>query len=393
MAFSVRRMLPGDIDRVASLTAATFVAEAERDFTREFLRHAYTDGRLLRTELGFVVTVSGEVVAHVQLLDFGIRIGCARLRGAGMFGALAEPNARGAGLPELVRQVLLEDAVELGFDVCIGFAKQGAIYARAGAVPVALTSSLSIDAIYVPLPRSRRLVEMQPRDEARVLDMHARGNSTRVGSIIRTAAQWPLMPRRSAMFLVADDGYVGLRVRRDSIEIREIAGFSPAFFDDAIRTLAELARARQKRYVTGPVPLDHPIVEAARPYGGEVSAIAPRNAGCMARVLAPSRTLAKLAPELETRWTSATPSELTLSVRSGGVASNVALGGAGGEGGDRRAVSVDLSESQLTSLVFGYRSAAGLFAARDDAPDAATLTTLDTLFPPRHAFIWDADRW
>ncbi len=394
----VRRMRDDDVEAVAAITAAVFAQEGEDETTMAgMLAFAYRHCPAMSPRLGMVAEVDGRVVAKWQALDLTIRIGVARLRAAGVQGVLTTPEHRLGGHALEIARRALPETIEEGFAVLLGFARRGSMYAQLGAGVVAADSSLALDAW--TLPRGPHpLRAMRASDEARLLARHDEPNARRWGSVVRTAELWPFAPRRSAIFLLGEEGYLGLRVRKNSVEIRVIGGDSPRFCEHALRAVRELAERHGRRRVEAKVPVDHPLIEAAKPYGARVSAELHQRGGTMARIADAEGLARALEPELDRRWRDAGHREL-------GIGVDVIVDGrtltlwAGRDAPRVERVSLPVDGSELAQILFGYRSVASVLAGSDQPErarllaDARAMSWLDALLPTSVAFVWDADRW
>jgi predicted N-acetyltransferase YhbS len=389
----IRTLRESDIDAVADLNARVFGKERDRDEIRAMTRAAHLRCPFVRPELCWVAEVDGRIVMQAQLLDLEIRLGGVAVRMGGLQGVVAEPEYRGRGYPLQMYAVGLPQALAHGFDLFLGFAQRGAIYQRfGGGAPVMPDCELGLDAARVPPLARDRFEPMREADLDAMLDHYARANARRTGSLVRSRELWPWLVRRPPLVLMHPEGYLGYRFAEDAVEVRELGGSSEAFYEEALRKLAALARERGLRRVRGHVPPDDPLVARAAACGCEHRAIYARRSGCLARVARGAPLLDKLVPELEARLqgSALAGARVHLSVDCEGERWARSLGPAAGA---ERPVKLSLPAGPLTQLLFGYLPPRQVLFDAGVSADPASLEALDVLFPRGWPFMWHGDRF
>ncbi|HEX2678848.1 MAG TPA: GNAT family N-acetyltransferase, partial [Polyangiales bacterium] len=304
----IRRLTRADIDAAAELTARVFAqGVAEQRAAFELARAASLHCPFMPPELCWgVFDEADTLVAKWQLVDLSVRVLGVPLRTAGSFAIAAEPAVRGDVVQRMVEAGRAEVS-ELGFDLMIGVAQRGAIYQRLGARPICAEPLWELDPLHVPAPRAgERFHAPFPEQLPWSIDTYLASNAARSGTLQRSAELLAFLPRRAPEMLAVEAGYLGLRVAAgdpaSDIEVREVAAVDDAFYDAALRELAERARAAGARRVFGHVPADHPLVLASAIYGAHVTVEHPRRSGCMAGLVDPARALEKLTPVLRARF-------------------------------------------------------------------------------------------
>jgi GNAT superfamily N-acetyltransferase len=385
-------MTERDVDAVADLTARV-LGGSDREEIRALARAAYLHCPFMRPELCWVAEEEGRIVLKGQLLDLEVRVAGVPVRVGGLQGVVAEPAYRGRGYPLRVYAEALPQALAHGFDLFLGFAQRGALFQRhAGGAPVMPDYELALDAAHVPPLGEDRFWPMGDGELDAMLEHYARANESRTGSLVRSAALWPWLVRRPPRVLLHPEGYLGWRAAEDAIEVRELGGASEAFYEEALRKLAALARERGLRRVRGHVPPDDPLVGRAARYGCEERVEYPRRAGCLARIARLRPLMQKLAPALEARLAASrlAGSRVHLALACEGENWGASLGPAGAE---ERKLDLALPVAALTQLLFGYLPARQVLFEHGVAVDANALELLDLLFPRGWPFMWHGDRF
>jgi GNAT superfamily N-acetyltransferase len=392
----VRTLRRDEIDQVADLTARVFGDPGEVGPMRQLMQAAYEHCPYMPTDLCFVAIEAGRLVAKWQILDFNMWIAGTPIRMAGIQGVVAEPDANHKGYARLVAEDAIGKVRDQGFDLALGFAQRGAFYLRIGAVPVCADYMLELDARGITPLREDPFRLASEADWSQIVATYNRSNARTTGPLIRTEALMPWLVRRPEIFQICDDGYVGVTLFDDRLEIREIAGRGPTFHDAAVRKIGDLAREAGLRRITGAVAADHPLVAAAAVHGATLTTSYSKKSGCIALPLAPLRLLSRLEDALTDRLHHSEFHDvcLDLAVRSGLEDDRVSVNPDGRKG---RKLELVLSPGALLQLCMGYRDASDVLTAeiafQPATPTREDLAVLDTVFPRSHPFMWHTDRY
>jgi predicted N-acetyltransferase YhbS len=393
----VRTLRPDETDAVADLTARVFSEPGEYDAMFELMQSAYANCPFISPELCWVAEAGERIVAKWLLLDFQMRIAGTPIRMAGIQAVAAEPDENHKGYAKEVALAALPQVRELEFDLVMGFAQRGAFYRRLGGVVVAADYRLELDSSGVPPLRDDPFREWnEAEDLPAVIEMYNRSNAHATGPLIRDAALWPWLVRRPQSIYLCDEGYVGVTLFSDRLEIREVAGQGPAFHDAAIRKVAALARQAGIQKIRGAVAPDHPLIAMASAYGLQIRSIYTHKSGCLGMALAPVRLIGRLRETLDARLADSRYGDiqLDLGLRSAGESDRLVLNPKGRHG---RKLDLQLPDSALLQLAMGHLSVASLLVAHPNAcGEPATpevLGLLDTVFPSGHPFMWHTDRY
>ena len=279
---TVRTLRPDEADAAADLTARIFADPEEREGMRRLLLAAYADCPFMRPENCLVGEIDGKLVTKWQLLNFEMRIAGTIIPMCGVQGVAAEPDENHKGYARQVAEGNLHRLADLGFDFALGFAQRGAFYLRMGAVPVTADYTITLDAYKIARldPDPFREFDVS-RDVPSVIHHYNQANTESTGPLIRSEALWPWLVRKAPAIHVCKDGYLGVRYDEEFIEIREVVGSGPDFYEAALGKLALLARERGQRRIHGPLPPDHPLCKAALRYGAEFSSSYTKKSGCL----------------------------------------------------------------------------------------------------------------
>jgi predicted acetyltransferase len=162
----------------------------------------------------------------------------------------------------------------------------------------------------------------------------------------------------------------------------------PELYKSMIKTLYGVALQERKSHIKVHAPPDHPFVKVARACGCTVESFYPWSGGGMARVLRLKDLLEAVAEELESRSTNV-EGDVALKVHGEEVTLRVRRGSVEIEEGAASCGVVELGPGEAAQLILGYRSAMELL------PRAAKgqVGLLTHLFPERHPYVWQPDRW
>jgi len=388
----VRSLGEADIPEAASMTARIFAGEDELEDMTALLEAAYRTCPYMPPRLCWGAFDEGRLAAKWQILDFRIRVAGNVLAVAGIQGVVASPDENFKGYPALIARECLPGVVAAGFTVAMGFAQRGGLYTKIGGVPVAPEYRVELDPRSIP-PLSAdddpfRLLGSEA-DIEQVLDVYAATNASRSGSFVRTLDYWPWMVRKPDVWWMTDDGYIGVIPNENDLELKEIGGRDPAFYDVAARKLSALAREAGQTRIWGRIPPDHPFCDAARRYGIELKTQVPKRSGCIGMVLDPTGFVEAVRPGLEDRANALGLPPLELGFAGAGFDAVLSLGAAGAP----RKITLPVPSSSLLQWCMGFRSVASSLvehAATIESDDAALL---ERLFPVGAPFTWGSDRY
>ena len=274
----VRTLRAEETGIVSDLTARIFGGPDNYDRMASMLRAAYAECPFISHELCWVAEAEGRIVTKWQLLDFQMRIAGTPIRMAGIQGVVAEPDENHKGYAKEVALAALPEIRKLDFDLVLGFAKRGAFYRRLGAVVVAGDYEIELDPLGVPPLGDDPFSEYdEARDLPAIIDAYNLANRDTTGPLIRTPELWPWLDRKARTIFVCDEGYIGVALFPDRLEIRELAGQGAAFHDAALRKLAALAREAGIKRIHGAVPRTIRLSKWAPITGSECSRPTPAN--------------------------------------------------------------------------------------------------------------------
>jgi hypothetical protein len=398
---TVRRMTPDDIDAAADLTARVFADDSEeQEGMFALMRAAYRNCPFIPPDLCWIGVEDERLVVKWQLLDFQMRIAGTVVPIAGIQGVVAEPDANHKGYAIQASIAALKDIGELDFDMLVGFAQRGGLYAKIGAVPVAAEYDLELDARAIPRLRVDPFHEWNELAELPALvDHYNASNAERTGPLVRTEALWPWLVRKPPVVHMSDAGYIGVRYNEDELEIREIAGQGEAFHEAALYKLADLARERGVRRIRGAVPADHPLVAAALHYGARITTHYTKRSGCISLCNAPLRLLGRIQGALDTRLQGSRHHNvhLDLGVRCGEEEIRLAINADARSG---KKIDIELEHGAIQQMCMGYKPVRTLLLEHARETGSAlpvledeSLDILETLFPQGHPFMWQTDRY
>ena len=394
---TVRIMTPEDIDAVSDLTARIFGAAENYDITFNMLKDAYHQCPFMPPDLCWVGEHEGRIVAKWQILDFQMRVAGVPIRMAGIQAVAAEPDANHKGYAKQVALVALPQIKERGFDFVVGFAKRGAFYRRLGAVVVAADYQIEIEVAGIPHLREDIF---RPWDEEQdlgtIIKMHNDGHTRATGPLVRSTELWPWLLRRARTIFICDQGYIGLLESPGQIEVLEVIGQGPGFYEAALRKIGEVARRAGVRRISAVLPPNHPLVEFMMPYGLSLRTEYTRKSGCIGLALAPVRLVGRLREVLNSRLASSSHSNTRVELHLSGPEESERIS-LNERGHSLRKLSLNLPAGALLQLALGHLSITTLLelnpTASQNPLDTEALDLLNTIFPIGHPFMPYADRY
>ena len=392
----LRTLRPDEIDQVADLTARVFGDPEEVEPMRKLMQAAYETCPYMPIETCFVAVEDGRVVTKWQVLDFEMWVAGTRVRMGGIQATVAEPWANHKGYARDVAMFAAPRLQEAGFDFALGFAQRGAFYLRIGAVPVCPDYTLEMDARQVTPLREDPFRLAGEDDVPEIVRRYNESNAHGTGPLVRSEALWPWLVRRAESTYLCEDGYVGVTLFDDRIEVREVAGRGAAFNAAAVSKVADLARAAGLRRIQGFLAPDHPFFAAAQRYGAELTTRYSKKSGCLALPIAPVRLVTRIAETMTRRLAESRFADvaLDLGITSPNESERLDLNP---KGRMTRKIDLDLSPGAALQLAMGYRSVGDVLVAEASRQPAALteddVALLETALPLGHPFMWHTDRY
>jgi predicted N-acetyltransferase YhbS len=354
----VRHATAGDIPVILDLLT-------EYDLPRSYFEPRYLADPTYRPEHSWLVTVDGQIVAHLRLFDRWMRAHETTLHIAGVGNVITARSFRGQGHSARLLRAMISEATVAGFAYSLLWTHLPDLYRRFGWVLIRQ------DALHgvvheSPIPPDA-IAAFRLSDLPEVMCLYDQTNSARSGSVVRSADYWRaqlvwLHEDLDGFLLLrhTDDslaGYVRSRAQNADVEILEL-GLAPNHQDGGRALVARVARKGDGRLQAHLPPSLADVIPA-----DGVERI--DDGGLMGRVLNLEALLKALRPVLRRR---ARSTRAAVAHLDGGVPG-------------------DLSEAELGHLLFhGYDAqAAEMFDGQDEAE------VLRALFPPQDFVIWPAD--
>lgn len=365
-----------------------------------------------------VLTVDGEAVSGLSIVDQKTRVGTAGLKMGGIAGVWTKKEHRMQGHASRVMWASVEEMARRNYDVSILFGIAD-FYHRYGYAVSASDVQCAVRTASLPSkqPKGFRLRVGRMGDIPRIVSIYGKANEERPATRIRGRNWQPIhgrwgpgwrMPRmgpdierRPGRAIVAEDGsgrivaYVVFDAQDERCFVVEAAGDRAAFPALAVRLRKEAAAVSAER-VSCCVPTDDPFGEFLGRFGAVWSVSCPANGGSMARIISLTRTFRKLLPTLDARLGDAGIRTRDVRLSLATDLGTVTL--AGGRDGlalvdEVAQTRVSISQIHLTQLLFGYRSVEDLAIEGQVKGSARLLSVLSVLFPRALPYIWWGDRF
>ena len=367
-----------------------------------------------------LLSVEGEGVSGLAIVDQKVRVGTAGLKMAGIAGVWTDDKHRKKGYASRVMWAAIDEMERRRYDISILFGIPD-FYHRYG-YTVCFTSPVAqvrTGAILVSKPSNPRVRSARAEDFRRIVDLYSRSNIDRLASTIRSPGWQPghkpremrtgwRMPRMGAdvarrpgrAFVVEGEhgriiAYAAYDAQVGHCCVIEVGGTDRAAYPaiaNKVRQLAKRAGADQVRFCG---PVDDPFGEYLGRFGCGWSVNFPANSGSMGRVITLQSTVNRLLPVLDQRLEASEVSlpggGLTIVTDIGAVTIQSRKGLRLAE--QRSSVRCSCSQMTLTQLLFGYRSAEDLSIEGDLRVAKKWMPLLTCLFPRSNPYMWWADRF
>lgn len=344
------------------------------------------------------LTIDGEDISNVSVLDLPMRVGGAVVRCGGIGGMSTLREHRNKGYARRVLTEALEHMREERYHLSALFGIAD-FYDRFGYGPGLVECEAQVITRYAERAAARHAVrDFRPEDAPVVAEMHEALHRTRTASIVRDPATWTRFERgtrwtdRVGAFVVLDGerpiGYASYDLDPWRCAIAEVGYSGPAAYDTIIAQAARIAWERRLERITFHAPPDDPFIRYCRRYGCEVRANYPCSGNGMARVIDQAGLLGTLRPVLEERLRrSGIGWRGTVVIATDLGTDRLALGAGAPE------VRAEMPQWMLAQLVLGYRGAEEV--ALDDRAtiDEGAVPALRALFPEGYPYVNWSDRF
>ena len=378
-----------------------------RAFTREFTgrvnsfldRHS---GPRARPDLARVLEADGLPRASVRIQDHNIELGRARLRLAGIADVGTDPQQRGKGYASRLMSDTVRYMTETGFDVTLLFGIRD-FYDRFGYIVAMPRYNLSISVTDAQnARRTLRARPCRPADLPPLKRIYRQNGRSIWCNAVRDKVDWQFRNHRfdNARVLLDGKKLVGYSVYNftsNSLDVSEIgAAENPAVYESLLADLARVADEHSLERIQVQLPYDHPAVVAFADFGADLSLHYPRNSGGMARILNFQSTIEKMLQQWGAQLSESglrSRIEFRIETDLGECALRFNRGRLALLESARPSLRLELPQTRLTQLLFGYQPAEFICAKPDVKCSSDLLPVMNILFPQRHAFIWPHDHF
>jgi predicted acetyltransferase len=366
------------------------------------------------TEAGFKLRIeeAGETVARLTVHKYAMNIGGTHVTMGGIADVVAHPAYRGKGYGAAQLRAVVQHMRQERYPISILFGIPD-FYHRFGYTVVLPNYNVAVTAREAEkLGAGTATVRpARPEDAPALLELYARTNATRTGSLRRNQSTYDLTPRPNGdnwwthphRILVADldgrpAGYAMLHGDPSRFRVRELivpvehvttAGAS------LMSALAQEATSRRLESIRLPLPPDEPLVDSLREVGCTVEVTYPANGGGMGRIVDLASLAEALTPQLAARAatlpSAERPGTLDLALPPNSVAdqderATINLG-------TGRTLALTLPQQRLCQLVMGFFSVDAVLRHHPTACNASDVTALHALFPAGNPHLWPVDHF
>jgi len=395
------RIVPPDPKRAEDLydlVAKVFSTGGYYEFLR-FAREAYFPGSTYDWEASRVAEADGEIVSHVGVWAYRMRVGRARLRTGGIGAVATHAGFRNRRLASRLCRAVVKSMRQGGYDYSILFGRRN-FYHRVGYVQAwpRVVHSADVEALDAPAPRlSIRKVPLAEAVCGRgaVMRIYDRDNATRTGS-----AERPIYTRTGGGWLSGDcwtlvdragkvRGYVVGGPRREEFAVREVGGLSRACgVGQLLAAIARLAsRAGCRRVRVEQHAPDHPLCVALRRGDCQVYTEHHRSGGAMGIVVSLRGCLAAMTGEMTDRLRASPLKRFrgTLGVEGAGEKAALTIAGGRVRLADRtgRAANRIVAGREIARLIIGSEAPSVLAEQGDVSVHGRAAELAEALFPQR----------
>jgi len=365
-----------------------------------------------------VLTVGGEKVSGLAIVDKRVRVGRAGLKMAGIAGLWTNEAHRKKGYATRVMWAAIEEMARRRYDVSILFGIDDFYhrykYVVCFASPVC---QVSTDGLPGTALAGFKVRTAKPKDLSRIVDLYRMSNADRSASTLRGKGWTPVhgqlpgwrMPRmardverRPGKAIVAEDltgkivAYAAYDTQNGHCMITEVGASTRAAYPVLAHRIRRLAIGSDAERVRLCLPVDDPFGEYLGRFGCGWSVIFPENSGSMGRVVSLATTIQKLLPTFENRLDSGKvklPKEgIRIETDIGAANLKMTKGGLAlsddGSGGP-----IVITQMNFTQLMFGYRSVDDLMIDGEIQLAKKLIPVISTLFPKSNPYMWWGDRF
>lgn len=355
----------------------------------------YFDDRIYDWTASRIGILDGKIVTHYGVWDHQVRIGCARVRMAGVGAVATHGNYRKRGLLLKTAAASMAGFAAAGYDMTCLFGIPN-FYHKLGYVQGWAAQNWTVKIADLPTAETPVVLrKFQPMHRDDLADLYNRHHAELTGTAVRPTFfkcrnEWEGYLWRGAKGAVA--GYVIVGDVQDKLQHIDSAG-EPAMVLDVLRRIA--FRKRHKLVEMVWLHHDSPLAQALRRIDCKVEAQYQKSGGAMVRTVNLHATLGKIAEELGRRlgrshlatWCGelliADPRErVTLAIDNGQIAIV--------EGSVSRAANSIRGNDEIARLLIGSASPAEIADGAAIKTTGAGRELLEALFPEQHP---NLNRW
>ncbi len=351
-----------------------------------------------------------DLICHLTVIDYRMRVGAAEVRMAGIAGVHTERQYRMQGHMRRLFEDTVRYMTEKNYDVSMLFGienfynKFGYAASLAGYECKVKTRDAEVARAHAQPYTTRPIA---PADLPSILDIYNANNATRTGSIIRTPENFPNFSKGTwygspPETLLWEDAkgnilaYAAWDKYPKAVKVAEVGARDDAIFPTMLTAFAEQAIEKRCENIQLFLPPDHPFAEYVQRYGAKWSTNYPRYGGGMMRILNQPSLFEKIAPELARRLASTSLARYTgmFDVRTDlGTTTLIFDDGNLTVDSAQADTCLALSQDKLMQLVMGYRSIRDVLNDPDVQVEGDLVPILSALFPKAYAYPWLADHF
>ena len=349
--------------------------------------------------------VGDQPVSRLTLLRRTIHIGCARVSMGGIAGVFTEEAHRSEGYANRCMHLAIErmrsrkDAVSMLYGI-------NDYYDRAGYASVDPVTTLKIEPgeILQHTDRNYAVRSFKKRqDSDRLARFYNRQNATRTGTAVRTGQFIGNLRCAIALAVDKSDRIVGhalydKQTEEGLLHVWEIEGINAEAYASLLLFLAKRAHKGQAEAVHYWSIENHPSAQFCMRYRCLYTRYSQRNGGGMARIIDLDTLAGQMLPALQDEWSRAKhPFKGVVSVNTDIGAFKLKLSSSTVclcENDAREDYAVEMRQSALTQLIFGYRTVRDVALERDVSIPRPLVDVFEGLFPAgRIAGTWPEDEF
>ncbi|MGQ9632251.1 MAG: GNAT family N-acetyltransferase [bacterium] len=363
------------------------------------------------------LTVGGEPVSWLEVVDFHMRIGSASVKMGGIAGVETKKEHRNRGYARAVISDTLSYMKDRGYVVSMLFGIPDFYpkFGYASVLPETRVSVATRDAeeasAYVCESGGYKVRPFSEEDDVdEVISIYSENNRERSCTIVRTNEWWrgfkkgsePWRGDAEAFVLEGDSGdilgYFVVDKWKYSANVAEIGARSGDAFGAILGEVARIAIDRRVETITFFIPPDHPFVEFCRRFGCEVRCRYPKNGGGMMRIIDQDKLFSGILEELGNRLRG---KNLGSGVRMLEIDTDLGRTVLRMDGSNLEIVEPDerlenrleLLQSSLVSLVVGYRSVRDVLRDPSARAFGDAVPLAEAIFPTGNPYVWVTDHF